>query len=72
MISEAYEKKVHENRHYIKTIWEVLLLTATKDVAQRSHREASIDGNANTGNFLQILQLVARHDEIVMKKNART
>ena len=69
MVSEAYAKKVHENRH-IKTIGEVLLLTATQDVAQRGHREASIDGNANTGNFLQILQLVARHDEIVMKKIA--
>jgi len=69
MVSEAYEKKVHENRH-IKTIREVLLLTATQDVAQRGHREASIDGSANTGNFLQILQLVARHDEIVMKKIA--
>ena len=59
---------MHENRHYIKTIGEVLLLTATQDVAQCGHREASIDGNANTGTFLQILQLVARHDEIVMKK----
>jgi len=44
------------------------LLTATQDVAYRGHREASIDGNANTGNFLQILQLVARHDDIVVKK----
>ena len=61
---------MHENRHYIKTIGEVLLLTATQDVAYRGHREASIDGNANTGNFLQILQLVARHDDIVVKKIA--
>jgi len=70
MVSEAYEKKVHENRYYIKTIGVVLLLTATQDVAQRGHREASSDSNANTGNFLQILELVARHDEIVMKKIA--
>ncbi|XP_066969177.1 zinc finger MYM-type protein 1-like [Macrobrachium rosenbergii] len=34
-ISEAYQKKVRENRHYIKTLGEIILLTVTQDISQR-------------------------------------
>lgn len=36
-------------------------------MAQRVHRERSIDGSVNARIFLLILQLVARHEEIVIK-----
>ena len=35
MQSEAYVKQVTGNRHYVKTIAKVLLLTATQDIGQR-------------------------------------
>ena len=46
--SKAYSKRVNENRHYLKTIAKVILLTATQNMIQRGHRELSCD---NPGNF---------------------
>ena len=31
-ISEAYQKKVRENRHYIKSVGEIILLTVAQDI----------------------------------------
>ena len=65
-LNEAYNKKVQENRKYIKTVAEVLLLTATQNIAQRGHRET--EGADNRGNFLEILEMIAKHDPVVQKK----
>lgn len=65
-INEAYNQKVQENRKYIKTVAEVLLLTATQNIAQRGHRET--EEAANRGNFLEILEMIAKHDPVVEKK----
>ena len=62
--SEVYSKQVAENRHYLKTIAEVLLLTATQNLAQRGHREHSSELGSNPGNFRKILQLVIKHDTL--------
>ena len=59
-------KQVAENRHYFKTVAEVLRLTAMQDIAQRGHREG-VD-EPNTGNFLEILQCIAHHDPMVKTK----
>ena len=65
-LNEAYNKKVQENRKYIKTVAEVLLWTATQNIAQRGHRETEeVD---NRGNFLEILEMIAKHDPVVQKK----
>ena len=50
----------------MKTICEVLLLTATQNLPQHGHRES--EESTNRGNFLEILKLVASHDEIVQKR----
>lgn len=60
MQSAAYSKQVSENRHYLQTVAEVLLLTAAQNVSQRGHREN--DSSSNEGNFKAILNLVVRHD----------
>lgn len=60
-LSAEYEKQVKENREYIKTIAETLLLTATQNIAQRANNETK---GENKGNFLSI----AKHDNIVKKK----
>ena len=62
-ISEAYRTKVKENRHYIKTIGEVIMLTVTQGMAQRGHREGHED--VNPGNVRKILQFVAKHDDVI-------
>jgi hypothetical protein len=61
--SDAYKQQVKENRHYIKTVAEVLLVTATQNMAQRGHAEsesASASSQNNPGNFLKLFRLV--HD----------
>lgn len=62
-ISEAYQKKVRENRHYIKTVGEIILLTATQDIAQRGHREG--DDEHNPGNVRKFLRFIAKHDPVI-------
>jgi len=35
--NKMYAQQVSENRHYVKTVAEVLMLTATQNLAQRGH-----------------------------------
>lgn len=65
-INEVYNKKVQENRKYIKNVAEVLLLTATRNIAQKGHRET--EEVNNRGNFLVILEMIAKQDTVVRKK----
>lgn len=65
-IDADHMKQVAENHHYLKTVAEVLQLTAMQDIAQRGHREG-VD-EPNTGNFLEILQCIADHNPIVKTK----
>ena len=63
-LGNARADQVRRNRHYVKTIAAVLLLCARQDIgALRGHRESS--DSLNRGNFLEILMLVANHDDIV-------
>ena len=55
--------RILENRHYMKTVAEVVLLCARQDIALRGHRESQ--SSLNRGNFLEILHLVAQHDTVV-------
>lgn len=66
MINKEYKKKVEENRSYIKTLADVLLLTATQNIEQRAHCESEQSGNK--GNFLEILEMIAKHNPVVGKR----
>ena len=39
LLDKEHPKHVQENRAYIKTVGEMLLLTATQKIAQRGHDE---------------------------------
>ncbi|KAL6490177.1 hypothetical protein MHYP_G00005220 [Metynnis hypsauchen] len=65
-INKEREKKMMENQAYIKTIAEVLLLTATQNISQRGHRES--EDSDNRGNFLAILEEIAKHDSFLEKR----
>ena len=58
--------QVIENRHYLKTVCEILRLSATQNVAQRGHRESA--ESQNRGNFLEILDLISTRDDVVRKR----
>ncbi|KAL2102076.1 hypothetical protein ACEWY4_003837 [Coilia grayii] len=66
LMNEEREKKLAENRMYIKSIAEVLLLTAVQNLSQRGHRES--EGSDNPGNFLAILDTIAKHDPLIKKR----
>nr|XP_008302973.1 PREDICTED: zinc finger MYM-type protein 1-like [Stegastes partitus] len=59
-------QQVQENWDYIKTISEVLLLTATQNIAQRGHDKSA--NSDNKGNFLAIIETIANHDKVVKKR----
>ena len=51
---------------YIKTIAQVLLLTAVQNISQRGHRES--EGSDNPGYFFAILDAIAQHDPLIEKR----
>ena len=65
-LETAREQVVKTNRHYIKTLIEILLLCAKQEIAVRGHRESA--ESRNQGNFLEILKLVADHDAVIKEK----
>ena len=65
-LDSTRRQQIQENRTYLKTIAEIILLCARQDLALRGHRE-SIE-SSNRGNFLEILELVADHDTVVKDK----
>ena len=59
-------EQIRKNRHYIKSIAEILLLCSKKEISFRGHDER--ESSLNKGNFLEILDLVAKHDPIVKER----
>lgn len=66
MISDAYSAEVRENRDYVGQIADVLRFTAVQGIAQRGHDESQ--DSENRGNFLELLELISKHNSIVAKK----
>lgn len=57
------KKENLENRHYIKTLGEILLLTVMQNVAQTGLRKD--DDDLNQGKLRRILRFVTKHDLII-------
>ena len=69
-----------ENREYICTVIEALLYCARQNIGIRGYREEYPtnlsyvvlgvvgDGCSNTGNFLELIKLIARHDKAITSK----
>lgn len=73
----AHVKLIKENKQYMRTLCEVLLVTAQRKIAQRETgrsfrvdniNEESLDFGPSCGNFLAILSLVANHDPVVAER----
>ena len=62
-LDAARSQLIVNNRHYLKTILQVLLVCSQQEIALRGHDESV--KSPNRGNFLEILKLIACHDEIV-------
>lgn len=57
---------IKKNRHYIRTVVEIILLCSQQELSFRGHDESS--KSLNKGNFKELLSLVASHDPIVAEK----
>lgn len=57
------EDDVESNRHYIKTLVEVISLCAREEIALRGHNES--EGSDKPGHFRSIFELVAKHDSTI-------
>ena len=56
-------RQIESNRHYLKAIAEVLLLCSQQEIVLRGHNESA--KSMNRGNFLEILTLLASHDQVI-------
>ena len=65
-LNSARNLQIQANRHYMRTLAEVILLCARQDLALRGHRESQ--SSLNRGNFLEILHLIAKHDKVVEER----
>ena len=65
-LDAARSKLITKNRHYLKTILEVLLACSQQEIALRGHDESM--KSLNRGDFLEILKLIASHDEVVNER----
>ena len=74
-------QEILDNRHYIKSVAQVVAICDVQDLPLRGHRESRlVDGDGdlsdhgfncvfrNRGNFLGVLGSFAVHDDIVRKK----
>ena len=62
-LGSSRAEQIRKNRHYIKTVAEVVLLCSKQEISFRGHDESK--DSSNKGNFKEILALVAKHDPIV-------
>ena len=57
---------IKKNRHYMRSIIDVLLLCCQQEISLRGHKE-SIE-SANRGNFCELLTVLAKHDPIIQDR----
>lgn len=70
MLTNHNSKVIEENKHYIKTLAEILLLTCKLEIAQRGHDESK--DSVNKGNFLELVDAFSKRDPLFKKKLMET
>ncbi|KAI6651115.1 Zinc finger MYM-type protein 1-like [Oopsacas minuta] len=65
-INSSRSEQIRLNRHYIKSIAEVILLCSRLEIAFRGHDES--ENSLNKGNFFEVLQVIGNHDPIIQHR----
>ena len=65
-LSSSYAKEVEENRAYMHSMINVVLLHGKQGLAFRGHNEG--EASTNRGNFLEIINLLSMYDYNVAKR----
>ena len=64
-LSKKLSDNVKRNRQIVKCVIEALIFCGKQCIAIRGDSESLADENVNPGNFLSVLKLVARHNEVL-------
>ena len=56
-------EQIKQNKHYMLSVCDILRFCCTQEIALRGHDESS--QSLKRGNFLELMNLMARHDPIV-------
>ena len=67
LLDDGHSQYVKENRDYLKAVLDVVFVCARQGIASR-HREG--EESQNRGNFLVLLELVAKHDKQIADRLA--
>ena len=65
-LQNSRHELVKSNQHYIKSLCDIIVFCAKQDLPLRGHRES--DDSLNQGNFLEMLNLLAKHDQTIKEK----
>ena len=65
-LDRSRSKLIEQNKHYLKTLVEVLLLCSQQNIPLRGHNES--ESSSNRGNFLEILHTIASHDLAIQER----
>ncbi len=65
-LQNSRQELVKSNQHCIKSLCDIIVFCAKQDLPLRGHRES--DDSSNKGNFLEMLNVVAKHDAIIKEK----
>ena len=57
---------IEQNKHYLQTVVEVLLLCARQNIPMRGHDESQ--SSSNRGNYIEILHTIATHDPAIQER----
>ena len=59
-------QQIQNNCQHLRTIIQALLFCAHQEIAFRGHDEQQ--NSTNRGNFIELLELLAKHDNVVMER----
>ena len=62
------KRVISRNRHYVRSLAEIILVCAQHGLALRGHGDNMDDPNKNPGNFRVLVNLVSKHDDVVRKR----
>ena len=65
-MSDRQQQLFDSNSHILKSIIEVILLCGRQNIALRGHRDDNTCLNQNRGNFIAMLELIAKHDQVLL------
>jgi len=62
------KKEIKRNRHYVKSLADIILTCAQQGLALTGHGDSMDDASVNPGNFKVLVSLLSKLDNVVRKR----